>query len=154
MAKRFSAQILKRDLPFFSALEIDGNLPNGVFLSDSGDLGAAVVFRDVKPFDKTLRLIPPVLFVGVGCKRNTPRETIDKALDDTFAANGLLPRAVSGFASIDVKSDETGLLECVKDRGGDIRFFSAEELRAAPWAWTTSVSAPRSWPPEREQGSS
>ena len=132
MAKRFSAQILKRDLPFFSALEIVGALPNGVYLSDSGDLGAAVVYRDEKPFEKTLRLIPPVLFVGVGCKRNTPKETVEKALDDAFTANGLLSSAVAGYASIDVKSDETGLLECVKDRGGDIRFFSAEELRAVP----------------------
>ncbi len=139
LAKRFSAQILKRDLPFYSALEIGGDLPNGIYLADTGDLGAAVVYRDEKPFVKTLRLIPPVLYVGVGCKRNTPRETIEKALDDAFAANGLLPRAVAGFASIDVKSDEAGLLECVRARGRDIRFFSAEELRAVPGEFSASA---------------
>ena len=139
LAKRFSAQILKRDLPLCSELEIDGELPSGVYLSDSGDLGAAVVYRDVQPFDKTLRLIPPVLFVGVGCKRNTPRETIEKTLDDAFTANALLPSAVAGFASIDVKSDEAGLLACAKARGKDIRFVSAEGLRAVPGEFSASA---------------
>ena len=139
LAKRFSAQILKRDLPFFSELEIEGALPSGVYSARGGDLGAAVVYRDEKPFDTTLRLIPAVLYVGVGCKRNTPRETIEKALNDTFAANKLLPQAVAGFASIDVKSDEAGLLECVKLRDREIRFFSAEELRAVPGEFSASA---------------
>ena len=139
LAKRFSAQILKRDLPFASDLETEGALPNGVYRAKGGDLGFAVVYRDVKPFEKTLRLIPPVLYVGVGCKRNTPRETIEKALDDAFAANGLLPSAIAGFASIDVKRDEAGLLECVRERGRDISFFSAEELRAVPGEFSASA---------------
>ena len=46
---------------------------------------------------------------------------------------------MAGFASIDVKSDEAGLLECVRARGRDIRFFSAEELRAVPGEFSASA---------------
>ena len=139
LAKRFSAQILKRDLPFRSDLPVDGDLPGGIYPADNGDLGAVVTYMDARPFDKSLRLIAPVLYVGIGCKRDTPRERIEKAVDDVFAANALLPSAVAGFASIDVKSDEAGLLSYVHSREKDIAFFTAEELRAVAGDFTASA---------------
>lgn len=139
LAKRFSAQILRRDLPFYSALEIDGALPNGIYAVETGDLGAAVTYRDESPFASTLRLIPPVLYVGVGCKRDTPEERVAAAVENVFSANKLLPQSVAGFASIDVKSDEAGLLSYVRTREREIRFFSAEELRAVPGEFSASA---------------
>ena len=138
LAKRFSAQILKRDLPFCSDLPADGAMPNGIYYAQTGDLGAAVTYKDERPYDKTLRLIAPVLYVGIGCKRDTPEERIAKAVEDVFTANHLLPEAAAGFASIDVKSDEAELLAYVKKREKEIVFFSAEELRAVKGEFTAS----------------
>lgn len=139
LAKRFSAQILKRDLPFFSLLPVDGELPNGVFLAREGKLGAAVTYRDEGPFDSTLRLIPKVLRVGIGCKRDTPKERIVKAVEDVFSDRKLLFEAVAGLASIDVKSDEAGLLAFAADRALPIEFFSAEQLRRLPGSFSASA---------------
>ena len=139
LAKRYAAEILKRDLPFTADVPVEGALPPGVFKADSGDLGAAVTYRDVKPFDKTLRLIPPVLMLGIGCKRDTPAERIRRAVEDVFAQNSLLLSAAGGVASIDVKSSEAGLLSFAEELGIVPVFYSAEELRSVPGEFTASA---------------
>jgi len=139
LAKRFSAEILRRDLPFCADVPVEGALPEGIFAARAGSLGAAVTYRDVKPFDKTLRLVPPVLVLGIGCKRNTPVEGIRRAVENVFAQNGLLLSAAAGVASIDVKSDEAGLLSFAGELGLAPRFYSAEELRAVKGEFTASA---------------
>ena len=139
LAKLYSVAILKRDLPFASDLPVDGQTPGGVYFADSGALGAAVTYRAVEPFRKTLLLIPPVLYVGIGCKRGTPKERIAAAVDRAFSENALQFDAVAGFASIDVKSDEAGLLAFADEWERKISFYSAEELRAAPGEFSASA---------------
>ena len=138
-AKLYSAAILRRDLPLFADLPIEGELPPGVYYGDTGSVGAAVSFRDIAPFKNTLLLVPPALYVGIGCKRDTPMERIAEAVDEVFSANALRPEAAAGLASIDVKSDEAGLLAFAADRGLPIRFFTAEELRAVPGEFSASA---------------
>ena len=139
LAKRYAAEILKRDLPFLADVPVEGAYPAGTFPGDTGALGAAVTCRDIKPFDKTLRLIPPVLMLGIGCKRDTPAERIRKAVEDAFARNDLLLSAAAGVASIDVKSDEAGLLAFAEELGITPVFYSAEELRAVEGEFTASA---------------
>ena len=138
IAKLYSAAILKRDLPFYTDLPIDGALPSGVYYGDAGAIGAAVSYRNVSPFKNTLLLTPEVLHIGIGCKRDTPEERIAAAVDAVFAEHGLDPAAVAQLASIDVKSDEAGLLTFAADRNRPIRFYTAEQLRAVPGEFTAS----------------
>ena len=138
-AKLYSSAILRRDLPLYTDLPIEGELPPGVYYGDTGTVGAAVSCRDVAPFKNTLLLVPPALYVGIGCKRDTPRERIAEAVDGVFSANALRPEAAAGLASIDVKSDEAGLLAYASERGVPIRFFTAEELRAVPGEFSASA---------------
>ena len=138
IAKLYSSAILKRDLPLYTDLPIEGELPSGVFYGDSGPIGAAVSYRIVDPFKQTLRLTPPVLYLGVGCKRDTPEERIASLVETVLVNNSLDPAAVAGMASIDVKSDETGLLAYAANKNVPLRFFSAEELRAVPGEFTAS----------------
>ncbi len=139
IAKRYSAAILKRDLPLYSDLPIEGELPNGVFFGEDGSLGAAVTYRLVQPFRTTLRLTPEVLYLGIGCRRGTPEERIAAAVESVFTQYAFDPAAVAGAASIDVKSDEAGLLAFAGNRRIPIRFFTAEELRRAPGEYTASA---------------
>ena len=138
-AKLYSSAILRRDLPLYTDLPIEGELPPGVYYGDTGAVGAAVSCRDIAPFKNTLLLVPPALYVGIGCKRDTPRERIAEAVDGVFSANGLRPEAAAGLASIDVKSDEAGLLAYASERGVPIRFFTAEELCAVPGEFSASA---------------
>ena len=138
-AKEYAASILKRDVPLFSDFEICGELPGGVFVGSEGTCGAVISVQiDAIPFDTTLRLIPRILHVGVGCKRGTPKEKIEAAIDHALNEHRLDRRAVKAVASIDVKQDEEGLLSWCHEKQLPVSFFTADELNAVKGAFSHS----------------
>ena len=144
LAKKVSAEILKRDIPFWSDGERPERLAKGLVWSDAGDLGVCVSVRDLKPFDETLLLVPRALRVGIGCRRGTPAEAIREAVYRVLSDHGLRLEAVREAASIDIKADEPGLLACCRDLGWPITFYTAEALNAvagdfAPSAFVQST---------------
>jgi cobalt-precorrin 5A hydrolase/precorrin-3B C17-methyltransferase len=74
---------------------------------------------------------PPSLVVGVGCSRGADTEEIVDLLDSSLGEAGLSRKSVAALASIDVKRDETGLLETAERMNIPIHFFPAEVLSAA-----------------------
>jgi cobalt-precorrin 5A hydrolase len=90
----------------------------GVFVDDA--------ICDVPP--KTLVLRPGTLTAGIGCNRNTPCAEIRALLLQTLAHHNLAPESLTTLASIDVKSDEEGLLELAREMELPLRFFNREEL--------------------------
>ncbi|MGB3188773.1 MAG: precorrin-3B C(17)-methyltransferase [Limnoraphis sp.] len=72
---------------------------------------------------------PRVLWVGVGCERNTPKAVIERAILEVLQAHQLAEEAVAGIATIDLKADETGLVELCQERHWPLQTFSAEILR-------------------------
>ena len=79
-----------------------------------------------------LILRPASLFVGVGCNRNTPASEIRDLLNRVLDEHGLAPASVAGLASIDLKSDEKGLLELAETLSRPLAFFSRDQLAAVP----------------------
>jgi len=71
---------------------------------------------------------PRVLWVGVGCERNTSRELIEKAIEETCTTYHFASEAIAGIASIDLKADETGIIELCQRRNLIFKTFTAEEL--------------------------
>ena len=138
LAKRVSAEILVRDVPFWSDADRPDTLAGGLVWSDSGELGICASVHDVKPFDDTLLLVPRVLHIGVGCRRGTPAEAIEAAILKILAEYKLRPEAVARVASIDVKANEAGLLECCRSHGWPIRFYSAAQLNAVQGSFSKS----------------
>ena len=137
-AKRFSAAILKRDLPLFSDFPIQGALPAGLFAGETGDIGQAISCRDIHPFADTLLLVPRKLRVGIGCRRGTPAEAIQAAVASVFTEHGLLLQAVAGAASIDVKRDEAGLAAWAEAQGVPLSFYTAQQLNTVPGEFSAS----------------
>ena len=138
LAKAVSAAILEGDIPLKSDFPITGSLPNGVISGETGNLGIYLTVSDKEPFEKTLRLIPKVLHLGIGCRRGIEKEAIERAVEQVFRENGLDFRAVSCAASIDLKKDEEGLLSFCEEQSLPIRFYSAAELEAVPGDFTPS----------------
>ena len=138
LAKRVSAEILTRDIPFYADAPRPERLADGLVWSDAGELGIYVSYRDASPFEYTLRLTPRVLRVGLGCRRGTPEADIEAAVSRVFAAHHLSPEAVVGAASIDVKADEKGLNDFCRDRGWPATFYTAAQLNAVPGDFTPS----------------
>ncbi|MBD2579875.1 precorrin-3B C(17)-methyltransferase [Oscillatoria sp. FACHB-1406] len=73
---------------------------------------------------------PRVLWVGLGCERGTSRELMEVAIARVFEAHQLAEDAIAGIATLDLKADETGLLELCDRRNWALKTFTAEELRA------------------------
>ncbi|WP_088892837.1 precorrin-3B C(17)-methyltransferase [Leptolyngbya ohadii] len=73
---------------------------------------------------------PRVLWVGVGCERGTSRQLIEFAIQEVCRSAHLAEDAIAGIATIDIKSDEAGILELCRDRQWALKCFTAEELRS------------------------
>ena len=79
-AKEVSAAILTRDLPVASEYPLPEALPGGLVKSETGQLGIYIGIKTKMPFIETLRLIPRIVTLGVGCRRETPEKTISEAV--------------------------------------------------------------------------
>ena len=93
----------------------------------------AGVFVDDKRVDlpdNILILRPPSLVAGIGCNRNTGFDEIKGFLMDVLARFDLSPKSLKSLASIDLKSDEPGLLALAKDLDLPVRFFTKRELNS------------------------
>lgn len=101
-------------------------------------MGICISWEKKEPFARTLLLAPPVLHLGLGCRRGTPAEAVQAAVDGVLEARNIHPRAVKCAASIDLKRDEAGLLEFCAQRGWPVSFYSAGELAALEGAFTPS----------------
>ncbi|WOT06780.1 cobalamin biosynthesis protein [Shewanella youngdeokensis] len=54
---------------------------------------------------------PRSLVVGIGCDRNTPLAVLRKGLKQVFEAANLSEHAIASLVSVDLKADETGIIE-------------------------------------------
>lgn len=106
--------------------------------ADRGALGIYIGIRTDAPYAETLRLIPRIVTVGIGCRRCAPMEAIRAAVGQTLEENRIDPRAVCRLASVDVKRDEAGILEYAKAMKLSAAFYSADELNAVPGDFTVS----------------
>ena len=138
LAKEVSAGILdSKNIGFRSDYPYSGELPENLTESD-GELGIHVTSSDRSIFRKTLRLVPRNLVLGIGCRRNTPKETIDRVVRTVLSENDVSVLGVRLVASIDLKSDEKGLLEFSKELGVPSVFFTAEELNTLEGTFSKS----------------
>ncbi|MDO5406954.1 MAG: cobalt-precorrin 5A hydrolase [Eubacteriales bacterium] len=80
----------------------------------------------------TLRLIPRVLTVGIGSRKNVEAQKVEDAVRQAFEKHALDLRAVKQIASIDLKRDEDGICRLARRLQVPFLTFSAEELEAVP----------------------
>jgi len=71
---------------------------------------------------------PPVLWIGVGCERNTSFSLVERAIHRGLAEAGLAPEAVAGLSTIERKGDEPALLKLAAEQGWPLRLNSPEAL--------------------------
>lgn len=86
------------------------------------------------PEGMSLRLMPKIAVLGVGCKRGTPQETLEEA----FAALPIHPASFCKVCSIDLKQSEPGLLAFCRTHGLELKTFSAAQLQEVPGEFSPS----------------
>lgn len=144
-AKAVSSAILEGDVPLACSLPISGELPPGVVPGEKGGIGIYIGWEKKEPFDVTLRLIPRVLHLGIGCRRGVGEDAIANAVTEVLGAHGIDFRAVKCVSSVDLKADEPGLLTYCEKNELPFTVYAAERLKLvqgdfSPSAFVESVT--------------
>ncbi len=106
--------------------------------SKSGEIINQIYEKEIEKPDSTFHVSiyennernwhPPVLWVGIGCERDSSKELISNSLNNFLKLGNLSQQSIAGFATIDLKKDEKGILELVEEKNLPIKFFSKEDL--------------------------
>ncbi|MCG2813050.1 MAG: cobalamin biosynthesis protein, partial [Thermodesulfovibrionales bacterium] len=79
-------------------------------------------------FKNKIYLRPKNLIIGIGCNSGTAADEIKDAVKRALAEKKLSFLSIHSVATIDIKADEKGLNEFVREYGFSIKTFTADEL--------------------------
>lgn len=115
------------------------NIPPEISLDKACKIGIYIGIDDAKkPFETTLFLPPKNIVVGIGCKRGTSCEMIEAHVKACFESAKISEERLCAAATIDIKSDEKGLLEFCQRRKIRLLTYSAEELMSVNGSFESS----------------
>lgn len=83
-------------------------------------------------------LRPKNISVGIGCRRNTECSIIEKALESCLEFIGVSEKSICEISSIDLKSDERGIVELAKKLSVPFNTYTASELAEVEGVFQTS----------------
>lgn len=106
---------LRRDANYLETSKLDADIIIGAFPELPG---------------KVLYLVPPVLNIGVGCRRGVGADALMAAIEQAVALVGASPLAIKGLYSIDLKAQEEGLNETAVRLGVPFKTFKSSEIQA------------------------
>lgn len=144
LAKDVSAALLAgKEIGFASDFPWIGEIPDGLKLYEEGqenpDLGIYVTSGYMEhPFVHTLYLIPKVITTGVGCKKGTPKETVEKVIRRACDEVLIPSVAMEQVASIDLKKEEEGILGYCRERNLPFITYTTEELKEVEGTYAAS----------------
>ncbi len=70
----------------------------------------------------------PVYTVGMGCERHCPKDELERLLQDCLQQAGLSIDQISSINSIDIKSDEVGLIELAQSLNKPFHTWHKDQL--------------------------
>ena len=143
--KLVSSKLLKGEsVHVKSDYPIQGNLPKNVYLNDLEDsrVGYDVIIthKDLENECKNdaLLLVPQIITVGIGCRKDIIFEAIEKSILNIFENENYHILSINALASIDKKANEKGILEFAKKYDLPFNTYSAEELNSLEGDFTKS----------------
>lgn len=119
------------------AEEKDGETTPG---EDAPHPKVLVSFRNAPLPPGAVRLVPPCIVAGVGCRKGVAAEDVVEALRASFREGGYTLSALAECRTIPEKEFEPGLVEAANLLGVPLRICSREELLALPGPFTPSAA--------------
>ncbi|KMT21835.1 cobalt-precorrin 5A hydrolase [Clostridium cylindrosporum] len=140
IAKEVSSRVLENEkIGLLCDFSIDSNIHSDLKLTTSSDIGIAITLDDMKkPYKRTLSLIPRIVSLGIGCRRNTPLENIEELVLKTLKENNISLKGVRNVSSINIKADEKGLVDFCTKYNLNFITFTPDELNEAKGDFTRS----------------
>lgn len=130
-----SAMVDGRELAVYSEIDPDLDYGNIVLIGkeelfkDENRVKIAISSEVLDLSKLSLQLIPKILYLGIGCRRGVKSKVIIELIEEVFEKHGLYTDAIAGISSIELKSDETGILEAAEHFNVQPRFYSTEEIQ-------------------------
>ena len=84
-------------------------------------------FISTKNYHKTA-WHPPLLWIGIGCERNTSAKFIEDCISKLFLKHDLSPYSIAGLATVDIKKNEKALIDINNKNNWPIKFFNKKDL--------------------------
>lgn len=95
--------------------------------------------RDIKKYDAALYLKPKQYVIGIGCKKNTPYEKIEYAINKSLTETEIEKCEVKKIASIDIKKNEPGIIQWCRQNRLDFATYTATELLSLEGEFSSSA---------------
>lgn len=135
--KWVSARLLAGEtIQIRSLFPVQGALPKGLLLED--DAADVLITYRTRGRTEALKLVPPVVTLGVGCKRDTRVDAVEEAFQLILKKGSCNPKAICGVYSIDLKQNEPGILTFCERHQLPYQTFSAKALAAVPGHFSAS----------------
>lgn len=97
-----------------------------LFSSEKSGIWVDYTVRDLP--EKVLVLRPKMLVAGMGCRRGVTRQELEGHLRHVFQTHEFSVNSLSKIVSVDLKAEESGLLELARTLNVPIEFYTRDEL--------------------------
>lgn len=114
------------------------NMPDDLTSGEGCNIGLYIGTEEREPFPVTLRLVPRNIVLGIGCKRGTACQTIENAVSYALGNEGVEFERVCAVATIDLKSNEEGLLGFCEKHRLKLYSYTSDELLSTEGDFTAS----------------
>ncbi len=95
--------------------------------------------KDIKKYEAALYLKSKQYVIGIGCKKNTPYEKIEYAINKSLTETGIEKCEVRKIASIDIKKNEPGIIQWCRQNRLDFSTYTATELLSVEGEFSSSA---------------
>lgn len=141
LGKNVAAALLaEEEVGFYSDYPMNEPVPTDFIKGRRGKLQVWITSHTIPEVDdsRILRLIPPSLTVGVGCRKGVAATVVETHIQQIFREAKLDLRAIAGLFSIDLKQQEEGLLRTAAKLQVPFSTYSAERLQQITESVTSS----------------
>ncbi|MDR2022612.1 MAG: cobalt-precorrin 5A hydrolase [Hungatella sp.] len=140
--KVISSAILKgENVGFHCDFPVSGKLPPGLVPGEAWGTNLWITIKEKSQEEflmKSLKLVPRLLVLGIGCRKGVPGETIERVINQVFKEWNLSPEGLAACASIDIKKEEEGICRFAASKGIPFYTFSAGVLEETEGEFSSS----------------
>ncbi len=95
--------------------------------------------KNIKKYDAALYLKSKQYVIGIGCKKNTPYEKIEYAINKSLTETGIEKCEVRKIASIDIKKNEPGIIQWCRQNRLVFATYTATDLLSVEGEFSSSA---------------
>ena len=148
--KLVSSKLLRGESVYIkSDYPIKGDLPQNIIFkdsdnaltNDSDDYFDVIISHkkcNIENYKNSLFLVPPIITVGIGCRRDKEFEIIENSILKILEKENIDILSLNSIASIDKKANEKGIIEFAEKYDLPFNTYSAEELNSLVGEFTKS----------------